>query len=45
MKTVQLNAATLPVYREELASLLIDAVEKKISFFGYPPPLSHKTPK
>ncbi|MBQ4769769.1 GNAT family N-acetyltransferase [Pectobacterium versatile] len=41
MKTVQLNAATLPVYREELTSLLIDAVEKGASV-GYHSPLSHK---
>ncbi|WP_263059642.1 GNAT family N-acetyltransferase [Pectobacterium sp. F1-1] len=36
-----LNAATLPVYREELASLLIDAVEKGASV-GYQSPLHHK---
>ncbi|MBA0207325.1 GNAT family N-acetyltransferase [Pectobacterium aroidearum] len=41
MKTVQLNAATLPVYREELANLLIDAVEKGASV-GYQSPLPHK---
>ncbi|KHN49566.1 GNAT family N-acetyltransferase [Pectobacterium fontis] len=41
MKTIQLNAATLPVYREELANLLIDAVEKGASV-GYHSPLSYK---
>lgn len=41
MKTVQLNAATLPIYREELANLLIDAVEKGASV-GYHSPLLYK---
>lgn len=39
MKIVQLNAATLPVYRGELAGLLMDAVARGASV-GYTNPLS-----
>ncbi len=41
MKTVQLDTATLPIYREELAYLLIDAVENGASV-DYHSPLLHK---
>ncbi|MBJ7224197.1 MULTISPECIES: GNAT family N-acetyltransferase [unclassified Brenneria] len=41
MKIVSLNGATLPVYRYELANLLIDAVAKGASV-GYQAPLSHE---
>ncbi|NDL66082.1 GNAT family N-acetyltransferase [Acerihabitans arboris] len=39
MKIVQLNAATLPVYRSELAGLLMDAVARGASV-GYTNPLT-----
>src|SRR5471030_161722 len=39
MKIVQLNAATLPVYRSELASLLMDAIEQGAPM-GFLPSLS-----
>lgn len=41
MKIVSLNVATLPVYRGELADLLIDAVAKGASI-GYQSPVSHE---
>ncbi|PWC09278.1 GNAT family N-acetyltransferase [Brenneria corticis] len=41
MKIVSLNVATLPVYRGELANLLIDAVAKGASV-GFQTPLSHE---
>ncbi|MEH2922902.1 GNAT family N-acetyltransferase [Samsonia erythrinae] len=41
MKLIQLDATTLPHYHEELANLLIDAVEKGASV-GYCSPLSYK---
>ncbi|WP_049854924.1 GNAT family N-acetyltransferase [Dickeya fangzhongdai] len=41
MKIVLLNVATLPVYRYELASLLVNAVAKGASV-GYQSPLTHE---
>ncbi|PWC09252.1 GNAT family N-acetyltransferase [Brenneria roseae subsp. americana] len=41
MKIVSLNVATLPVYRGELADLLVDAVAKGASI-GYQSPVSHE---
>lgn len=42
MKIVLLNDTTLPVYRTELADLLLDAVMHGASV-GYEMPLSHDT--